>query len=205
MADYRPVPDDRRADFRAIARYAFDAQSGPHHPEEDLDERRERMYAFGEERGMFEGEDLQVVCSHIPFTVRVRDTWLPLGGVTAVASPPANRRQGLVGEMMAESLVEYRDREWLLSGLHPFDEAFYSRYGWETGCLHHRATVDVDALERGDVPDNCRRRDRERQYVGYHTVPRARRFGELDAEREGAAEMLAALFPECDPFMPEGF
>jgi hypothetical protein len=36
-------------------------------------------------------------------------------------------------------------------------------------------------------------------------VPRARRFGELDAEREGAAETLAALFPECDPFMPEGF
>lgn len=146
MPEYRPVPDDRDPDFRRIARYAFSAARGPHDPEEEMDERRRRMFAFGEERGMFDGEALETVCSHIPFTVRVRGTWLPMGGLTAVASPPERRREGLVGEMLAASLAEYRDRGWPLAGLHPFDESFYARYGWATGCLHHVATVDVDAL-----------------------------------------------------------
>jgi predicted acetyltransferase len=146
MAEYRRVPDERGADFRRIARYAFGAGEGPHDPEEPLEERRERLYAFGEERGMFDGEQLRVVCSHIPFTVRVRGSWLPFGGVTAVASPPENRRNGLVGELMAGSLAEYRDREWPLAGLYPFDEGFYERYGWRTGCRHQQVTVDVEAL-----------------------------------------------------------
>ena len=146
MAEYRPVPDDREADFRSIARYAFEAPTGPHDPEEPLEERRERMHSFGESRGMFDGEELLVVCHHIPFTVRVRGSSLSMGGVSAVASPPENRRRGLVGELLSESLAEYRDRGWPIAALHPFDEGFYARYGWATGCRRHVATVDVDAL-----------------------------------------------------------
>jgi predicted acetyltransferase len=146
MAEYRPVPEDRASDFRRIARYAFGADGGPYDPEEPLDDRQRRMYEFAEDRGMYDGEDLLVVCAHFPFTVRVRGTWLPMGGVSAVASPPEHRRQGLVGEMMAASLAEYRDRGWPLATLRPFDEAFYARYGWATGVRRHVATVDVDAL-----------------------------------------------------------
>jgi len=146
MADYRPVPDERAPDFRRIARYAFEAGAGPHDPEEPLPERRRRMHSFGDERGMFAGDDLLAVCQHVPFTVRVRGNWLGMGGLTAVASPPEHRRQGLVGELLAASLAEYRERDWPLAALHPFDEAFYARYGWANGCRHHVATVDVDAL-----------------------------------------------------------
>jgi predicted acetyltransferase len=146
MPDYRPVPEDRAPDFRRIARYAFGAGDGPHDHGEPLEERRERMYSFGEERGMFDGDDLLVVCTHMPFTVRVRDSWLPLAGLSAVASPPENRRKGHVDELLRASLAEYRDREWPLSALHPFDEAFYERYGWKTCCRHQQVTVDVDAL-----------------------------------------------------------
>lgn len=146
MAEYRPVPEDRGDDFGAIAMYAFDAQSGPFDPDADVDERRERMWAFGEERGMFDGDDLLAVCKHVEFTARVRGTWLPLAGLAAVASPPEQRRKGLVGEMLGESLAEYRERGWPISALYPFEEPFYARYGWATGCRYQTATVEPSAL-----------------------------------------------------------
>lgn len=146
MAEYRPVPDDRLDDFREITRYAFSPTEGPFDPDAGMDERRERMFDFGERRGMFDGDDLLVVCKHLDFTARVRGEWLPMAGLSAVASPPEHRRQGLVGEMMAASLAEYRERGQRLSALYPFDEGFYARYGWATGCRYHRATVEPAAL-----------------------------------------------------------
>lgn len=146
MPEYRPVPESRVDDFREITSYAFGPESGPFDPDDDVDERRRRMWSFGERRGLFDGDDLLVVCSHIEFTARVRGEWLPLAGLTAVASPPERRRRGLVGELIAESLAEYREREWPLSALLPFDYSFYARYGWETGCRYYTADVDVEAL-----------------------------------------------------------
>lgn len=146
VPEYRQVPDDDAPAFRAVARYAFEAESGPHDPEEPLEERRRRMYAFGEERGMYDGEDLVATCQHVEFETRVRGAWLPMAGLTAVATRPERRRQGLVGEMLRESLAEYRDRGWPLSALYPFEESFYARYGWATGARYTRATVDVDSL-----------------------------------------------------------
>lgn len=146
MAEYRHVPDEREDDFREITRYAFDAQSGPYDPDDEIDERLERLFSFGEKRGMFEGEDLLVVCKHLEFTARVRGEWLPMAGLTLVASPPEHRRQGYVGELLAGALAEYRDRGWPIAALHPFDEAFYARYGWATGYRRYRATVETAAL-----------------------------------------------------------
>lgn len=176
MADYRPLPEDRIEDSRAILRYAFNAGSGPHDPTEDLTERRRRMWAFGESRGMFaEGEESEangggdpelLACyTHIEFAARLRGEWLPLAGVTGVASPPEHRRKGLVAEMMRAALAEYRDREWPLSALRPFDEGFYARLGWATGCRYETATVDPSALSRaGDPGDGEFRRVRPGEY-----------------------------------------
>lgn len=146
MAEYRPVPENRVRDFREIARYAFSPTSGPLDLDEEPNGRRERMHSFGDMRGMFDDDALLAVCKHLDFTVRVRNEWLPMAGLSAVASPPERRRKGLVGELLEASLAEYRDREQLVSALHPFDEGFYARYGWATGCRYQRATVDVDAL-----------------------------------------------------------
>lgn len=159
MADYRPVPEDREDDFREIAQYAFGAESGPYDPDAELDERRERMFSFGDRRGMFDGDELLAVCKHVDFTARVRGEWLPMAGLSAVASPPEHRRKGLVGELLAAALAEYREREQPISALHPFDEEFYARYGWATGARYTTATVDADALSvvRADAAGSFRR------------------------------------------------
>jgi predicted acetyltransferase len=146
MAEFRPVADADEAAFDRLTGYAFDAGSGPFDPDEDTPERLERYFGFGERRGMYEDGRPRAVSAHIPFQTTVRGAPFTMGGVTLVASDPAERRRGLVGEMLAASLAEYRDRGWNLAGLYPFDEAFYARYGWATACRRREETVDVDAL-----------------------------------------------------------
>jgi predicted acetyltransferase len=145
MAEYRPVPEHRQNDRRALTGYAFDAGSGPPQPP-DRDERLVRMWGFGEDRGMFEGDRLLACCTHIDFDARVRGTWLPLAGLTGVATAPERRREGLAGRMFEASLAEYRDRGWPVSALRPFEESVYARYGWATGTRYTTATVPPSAL-----------------------------------------------------------
>jgi len=146
MPEYRPVPDDREDDRARITSYAFDAPSGQYDPDAETDERLDRMWSFGEDYALFDGDELLVTCTHIEFTTRLRDAWLPMAGVSAVASSPENRRQGLVGDLLEASLADYRDRGWPLSALRPFDESFYARYGWATGYHRHVARVEPSAL-----------------------------------------------------------
>ncbi|EMA43879.1 GNAT family N-acetyltransferase [Halococcus saccharolyticus] len=146
MIEYRPIPEAAEERHRAITGYAFDAGSGPYDPDEPIDERRQRRWAFGEDRGVFDGDDLVACGTHIEFTVRLRGEWLPMAGLSGVASPPDRRRQGFVGELLEASLREYRDRDWPIAALWPFKHDFYARYGWATGCRYRTATVDPAAL-----------------------------------------------------------
>jgi len=146
MAEYRPIPEEYEERHNAITGYAFDAGSGPYDPDEPIDERRQRRWSFGEDRGIFDGDDLAACGTHIEFTVRLRGEWLPMAGLSGVASPPERRRQGFVGELLEASLREYRERDWPIAALRPFEHDFYARYGWATGCRYQTATVDPAAL-----------------------------------------------------------
>jgi predicted acetyltransferase len=142
MPDYRPVPDDRTLDFMRLATYAFNPTGGPF-SDDELAERAEAGPAqLGEARGLFDGDDLLVGCVHHPLSMRVRGEYRDVGGVSAVASPPEHRRRGLVRDLLAASLAEYRDRGWQFAALWPFDYGFYRRMGW--GTAHKRAEVKVE-------------------------------------------------------------
>jgi predicted acetyltransferase len=144
MPDYRPVPEDQEDDHARIARYAFDAESGPFDPEEaDTDD---SYWSFADYYGMFEGDELLTTSGHIEFTARLRGNWVSLAGVAAVASPPEHRRKGLVADLLAASLSDYRERGWPISALRPFEESFYAKYGWATGVRYRTATVEPGAL-----------------------------------------------------------
>jgi len=147
MPEYRPVPDEREDDRARITSYGFDAGSGPYNPDATLDERLERRWSFGEAYALYDGDEAMLsTCVHMAFTARLRGEWLPVAGVSAVASPPEHRRQGYVGDLLAASLADYRERGWPLAALHPFDESFYARYGWATGERYWTAAVEPAAL-----------------------------------------------------------
>src|SRR6476619_4368216 len=68
------------------------------------------------------------------------------GGLSAVATPPESRRQGLIGRLIRATLEEIRGRGWPLSALYPFYFPFYKRYGWEHMVDHYSYNVPVGRL-----------------------------------------------------------
>lgn len=125
---YRPIPDDREDEFAAILRYAFSPERGPFDP--DQYDGPPPPARPGEPRGLFAGDDLLTACKHHFFDARVRGTDLTLAGLSAVGTPPENRRRGLVRRLAGESLAEYRERGAPLTALWPFAHRFYARLGW---------------------------------------------------------------------------
>ena len=141
---YRPIPDDREDEFSAILRYAFSPERGPFDPEE-FDEPPPPARP-GEPRGLFDGDDLLSVCKHHFFDARVRGTDLTLAGLSAVGTPPENRRRGLVRRLARESLEEYRDRGASLAALWPFAHRFYARLGWALANRYAAVTCPPETL-----------------------------------------------------------
>lgn len=144
MPTYRPVPDERIDDFMSVLRYAFRPAEQPETYE--TVEELPGPAQVGEGRGLFEGDELLCTCAHNWFTVDLRGAEHPLAGLSAVATPPENRRQGLVGQLLRESLAEYRERDHYLSALWPFEYPFYRRYGWAQAGTYASYECDPDAL-----------------------------------------------------------
>jgi predicted acetyltransferase len=154
MVEYRPVRDERIDEFRGVLQYAFSPSETPETYEtvEDLPgparvgARRGLFESSGTDAGGEDGDDLRCVCAHHWFTVGLRGEEHPLAGLSAVATPPEYRRQGLVERLLGESLREYRERGQHLSALWPFEYGFYRRYGWVRAGSYARYECPPDAL-----------------------------------------------------------
>ena len=143
MSDYRPLPVEYKEQYQRLLRYAFQPEEGPDNDEDDGNS------DLGDRRGMFDGDDLLCVCKQYWFTTNVRGDWHQMAGLSAVASPPESRHGGLVREMLAESLAEYREKEVYFSALWPFSYEFYGKYGWATVAKYTRYETTPDALDLG--------------------------------------------------------
>ena len=142
MFEYRDLPEDQRDIFHEYVSYAFSPQEGAseYDPEEDDDP------GPGSRRGLYgDGPEPLCVCLHFWFEARVRGTIHLVPGLSAVASPPENRREGYVGRMIEGSLEEYRERGGRFAVLWPFDHGFYRRYGW--AIANKYATYELDPEE----------------------------------------------------------
>lgn len=123
---------------------AFDPASGPH--TFDSEDGQSTVSPLGERRGLFEGEDLLAVCKHHPFAAHVGADRLSIGGVAALAVPPEHRRRGNARRLLVASLAEYRDREFALAVLWPFEHAFYAQFGWATATRYVTLETTPEAL-----------------------------------------------------------
>ncbi|AUV83048.1 GNAT family N-acetyltransferase [Salinigranum rubrum] len=150
---YRTVLDDDeyRPVYRCLLRYAFAPERGP-----DPDDEPFEQPAEVEPRGLYEtaGEtsdgdphpkvdagrprdatdvpptNLVVAGALVDFRMRVRGAFRPVGGVTAIASPPERRRRGHVGALLDHMHEELRGRDVAVAALWPFSHAFYARFGY---------------------------------------------------------------------------
>jgi len=133
MPEFRPIPEDQRAEFRRLVHYAFQPEKGPDDEADgESTEPAEDPDRVGEQYALYDGDEMQVVCAHQDFSVSLRGGVYDLAGLSAVASPPERRRQGLIAELLEASLREHRADGTYLSALWPFKHAFYRRFGWAT-------------------------------------------------------------------------
>jgi predicted acetyltransferase len=134
--DYRELPDDHEEAFRSQLRYAFRPEAGP-----ELDDDPPGRPEIFHRRGLYdvsddvpdedlEPEDILAVCGYYAFTARIRGEWHPVGGVSAVASPPETRRQGHIARLLDDLHAELRERGTHFAALWPFKYEFYRRFGY---------------------------------------------------------------------------
>jgi predicted acetyltransferase len=143
--EYQPLPEDLEDEYDAMLRYAFSAEDGPI-DDEGSDGDEDDGPDLGRKRGVFEGDELVAVCRQYYWPTTVRGEDLSLGGLSAVASPPENRRRGAVADMIAGSLAEYHEEGCEFAALWPFDRSFYARYGYATANCFATLEIPVEKL-----------------------------------------------------------
>ena len=144
MVEYRPIPKERLDEFEALWSYAY-RQLDDHVAPDDTDRRIEPA-RVGEQRGVFDGDELVAICRHHFLRATVRDTTRPIGCLASVATPPEHRRKGYVRTLIESFLEEYRDQDVPLSALWAFDYPFYERYGWELANQYAVRECPAEAL-----------------------------------------------------------
>lgn len=66
--------------------------------------------------------------------------------ITSVATPPENRRQGLLKQLLREVLRQEAEKGYNLSALYPFEFAFYRKFGYELASSTQTVKVKIPAL-----------------------------------------------------------
>src|SRR5262249_41352011 len=78
-------------------------------------------------------EDAGALCGQVT-TLRLRQMLagaeIDKGGVTMVSGAPEHRRKGVIDRLMRKMLADERRRRVPISGLYPFSETYYARFGY---------------------------------------------------------------------------
>jgi predicted acetyltransferase len=72
----------------------------------------------------------------------MKDAEWPMGGIAGVATYPEYRRNGYVKALITDTLKHLRNNNQIVSLLHPFDIAFYRKYGWEILSEQKKLTIE---------------------------------------------------------------
>ncbi|PLR87315.1 GNAT family N-acetyltransferase [Bacillus sp. V33-4] len=81
--------------------------------------------------GIWDGTQLTAKLNIIPFKVIIQNKEWSMGGIAGVATYPEYRRRGYVKALIVHALQQMREQNQIISFLHPFDIAFYRKFGWE--------------------------------------------------------------------------
>lgn len=177
----RELGDDHRARFQELVDYAFDAVRGP--ASYDAPEETPRM--LGRKFGVLEAGGLKSVCIHHDFSARVREDWVPMAGLAAVATPPEHRREGLGRTLVKDALQRWRG-DYPLAALWPFEHGYYRQFGWALSNTSVRYACPPAALAPARGADGTARRvgpDEWEQLQDVHEVHGAGRT--LTLRRDG--------------------
>jgi len=115
--------------------------------------------------GAFSDGRLGAAMWYYPFEMRVGDTFVPMGGVAAVATAPESRNGGLAKMLMSRAHRQMRAEGRPLAALMPFKHQFYARMGYADVFFMHECTLAPDQIAPRDAaPFHARLIDGEREW-----------------------------------------
>ncbi|NOU93884.1 GNAT family N-acetyltransferase [Paenibacillus sp. LMG 31456] len=121
------IPTEKLSDSLALSQFAFQYELS-------LEKQEERRLQYKETENWGAYVDGKLAAR---LTILDLHTWLygkrwAMGGIAGVATWPEYRRGGLVSGLLQNALHVMKEQGQTLSFLHPFQFAFYRRFGWET-------------------------------------------------------------------------
>jgi len=138
-----------------LSEYAFQYSV----PENELEIRKERM-KYHIVWGHFDGDELTSKLHLFPLHIFQGTQELAMGGIAGVSTWPERRRGGNVTKLLTVAMEHMKEQGQTVSFLHPFDVAFYRRFGWELTFSLKKYTIEKSQLHFMDkVPGEIRRVD----------------------------------------------
>ncbi|GAA0434623.1 GNAT family N-acetyltransferase [Lentibacillus halophilus] len=137
---------DAEADAKAIfslSQFAFQYTLSEEVLQFELQKARDHMIW-----GWMTGDELAAKLHLIPLTCYINGQPFAMGGVSAVATWPEYRRQGMVKQLLEHALHYMHRHGWTVSFLHPFSFAFYRKYGWEHVFSEKKYHIRITTLQR---------------------------------------------------------
>ncbi|MBP1157093.1 MULTISPECIES: GNAT family N-acetyltransferase [unclassified Paenibacillus] len=125
--EIRNIPSEHFAESLELSEFAF---QNVHTSEER--ERRIGNLRSSELWGAYVDGLLAAKMTVLDLKTRIQGKTFGMGGIAGVATWPEYRRGGLVAHLLDHALRVMRDNGQTISLLHPFQFAFYRKYGWET-------------------------------------------------------------------------
>jgi len=120
----RQLTTKDRPQYRELCRYCFGMSA--EHASMYVAHKKEYDQAFG----AFEGRKLAAGLWYYPYKMRVGEKYLPMAGVSAVATWPEYRHHGLARKLMTRAQEYMKKTGCPISVLLPFKFSFYERLGY---------------------------------------------------------------------------
>ncbi|MEC5425989.1 GNAT family N-acetyltransferase [Virgibacillus sp. C22-A2] len=98
--------------------------------------------------GWMDADKLAAKLHLIPLSCYINGELFEMGGISAVATWPEYRRQGMVKHLLKHTLQEMKKNGQTLSFLHPFSISFYRKYGWELTFVNKLYSVPLTNLKK---------------------------------------------------------
>ncbi|OXM83371.1 GNAT family N-acetyltransferase [Paenibacillus rigui] len=121
------IPSGQFPDSLALSEFSFQYKIPPEEWEKKLSQLKEN-----EQWGAYVDGKLAAKLTILELHTWIQGKRWKLGGIASVATWPEYRRGGLVAGLLTNALRVMREEGQYISFLHPFQFAFYRKFGWET-------------------------------------------------------------------------
>ncbi|MFP3920023.1 GNAT family N-acetyltransferase [Lysinibacillus telephonicus] len=127
---------------------------------------KSRQFNVGHALGWFDGDQLVSQILSLPFQVNVYGVAYEMGGITAIGTYPEYSKQGLMDQLIKETLTIMRNEGRYISYLFPFSIPYYRKKGWEIMCdIVEFQVKDTQFPNYTELPGKIRRVDTRNKHV----------------------------------------